>query len=137
MEILVQHFDEIVYGLQVAQIIVVHVHADAEIQTRIAAIHNFEVAKLFAEKTEYESLLISYPISKNTLSLSLTSPYLNEVCMLGIAYGHNSMHLLDQLLLLVIVEIHVPFGQARLTRSVLDQNKSNLPESGFNEWGCS
>lgn len=46
MEILVEHFDEIVNRLQVAQVVVVDVDADAEVETRIATVHDFEVAEL-------------------------------------------------------------------------------------------
>lgn len=36
------------------------------------------------------------------------------------------MHFLDQLLLLIIIKLHVPFGQSRLPRSVLDEDEADL-----------
>lgn len=46
MEILVQHLNKVMYGLQIAEIIVVDVHANAKVETRIASIHNFEITEL-------------------------------------------------------------------------------------------
>lgn len=52
--------------------------------------------------------------------------YLNEIRVLGITDRDHCMHLLDQLLLLVVVEVHVPLGQTSFSRSVLNENESNL-----------
>lgn len=46
--------------------------------------------------------------------------------MFGVAHRHQGMDLLNQLLLLVIVKVHVPFGKARLSSAILDQNEANL-----------
>ena len=46
--------------------------------------------------------------------------------MFGIANGDQGMHFFDQLLLLVIVKVHVPFGKTRFSRSILYENKPNL-----------
>ena len=43
---LVQHLDEIVYRLQVGQIVIVHIDTDAEVQSGVTSIDNFEVSKL-------------------------------------------------------------------------------------------
>ena len=51
---------------------------------------------------------------------------LDEVGVLGIAHGDDGVNLLDELLLLVVVELHVPLGQARLPRAVLDQDEADL-----------
>jgi len=46
MEVFVQHLHEVVDGLQIAQIVVVHVHADAEVEARIASVDDLEIAEL-------------------------------------------------------------------------------------------
>lgn len=53
-------------------------------------------------------------------------PYLHKVGVLGIPDSDHSMHLLDQLLLLVVIELHVPFGQSCLPCSVLDEDEADL-----------
>lgn len=50
--------------------------------------------------------------------------------MLGISDGDHGVHLLDQLLLLVIIELHVPLGQARLACPVLDEDEADLEQAG-------
>lgn len=93
VEIFVEDFNKVVDCFEVAQVIVVDVDADAEVEAGIATVHNFEVAELY------------------------------EVCVFGISDGDDGMHFLYQFLLLVIVKVHVPLGQPRLARSVLDQDK--------------
>lgn len=56
--------------------------------------------------------------------------------MFGIPHGDHGVNLLDKLLLLVIVKVHVPLGQTRLARSVLNQYEANL-SSGKNKGGVS
>ena len=46
--------------------------------------------------------------------------------MLGISDGNERMDFLDQFLLLIIVEVHVPFGKTSFSCSILNQNKPNL-----------
>lgn len=40
------------------------------------------------------------------------------------------MHFLNQLLLLIIIELHVPLGQARLACPVLDEDEADLRQAG-------
>ena len=46
MEVLVQHLDKVVYGLEVVQVVVAHVNADAEVEAGVAAVDDLEVAEL-------------------------------------------------------------------------------------------
>lgn len=46
MEVLVEDFDKVVDGLQVIQIVVGDIYADAEVQAGVSSINDFEVAKL-------------------------------------------------------------------------------------------
>lgn len=50
--------------------------------------------------------------------------------MLGISDGDHGVHLLDQLLFLVIIELHVPLGQACLACPVLDKDEADLEQAG-------
>lgn len=52
MEVFVQNFYKVMNGLQIAQVIVVDIHTDAEVETRIASIYNFEIAKLHDGRRE-------------------------------------------------------------------------------------
>ena len=52
--------------------------------------------------------------------------HLDEVGVLGVPDRHDGVHLLDQLLLLVVVEVHVPLGESRLPRAILDQDEPDL-----------
>lgn len=52
--------------------------------------------------------------------------YLDKICMFCIANRDHGVHLFNQLLLFIVVEIHVPFGQSRFARTILYQNKTNL-----------
>ena len=45
--------------------------------------------------------------------------------MLGVADRDQGVHFLDELLLLVIVEVHVPLGQSGLAGSVLNQDETD------------
>lgn len=46
VEVLIQHFDEVMYSFKVAQVVVIYVDADAEVEPRIAPVNDLEVAKL-------------------------------------------------------------------------------------------
>lgn len=52
MEVFVEYFYKVMNGLQIAQVIVVDIHTDAEVETRIASIYNFEIAKLHDGRRE-------------------------------------------------------------------------------------
>lgn len=54
------------------------------------------------------------------------APYLHEVGVLRVSHRDHGVHLLDELLLLVVIELHVPLGQARLASPVLDEDEANL-----------
>jgi len=101
VEILVEDLDEVVDGLQIRQVVVTHIHADAEVETSVAAVDDLEVAEL------------------------------DEVGVLGVADGHDGVDLLDQLLLLAVVEVVEPLGEACLARAVLDQDEADhRPRAG-------
>jgi hypothetical protein len=95
VEKLVENFDEIVDGFEVGQIIVANIHANAEIKSSITPINDFETAEF------------------------------DKVGVLGITDCDESVDLLDQLLLFVVIEVHVPFRKPRLASSVLYENKTN------------
>lgn len=46
VEVLVQHLDKVVYGLEVVQVVVAHVDTDAEVEAGVAAVDDLEVAEL-------------------------------------------------------------------------------------------
>lgn len=56
--------------------------------------------------------------------------HLHKVGVLGIPDGDHGVHLLDQLLLLIVIELHVPLGQACLARPVLDEDEADLKQAG-------
>lgn len=63
--------------------------------------------------------------------------HLHKVGVFGVAHRHYRMHLLNQLLLLVVIKVHVPFGQPRLARPVLDEDEPDLCRRGNPELrGC-
>lgn len=60
MEVFIEYFHKVMNGLQIAQVIVVNVYTDAEVETRIASIYNFEIAKLQGEREgEHEVEVVS------------------------------------------------------------------------------
>ena len=63
MEVLVEDLHEVVDGLQVDEVVVRDVHADAEVEPCVAAVHYLEVAEL------------------------------DEVGVFGVSYGHHSVYL--------------------------------------------
>lgn len=95
VEIFVEDLDEIVYGLQVAQVVVAHVHADAEIQTGVPSVDYFEISEF------------------------------HEIRVFGVPDRDDGVHLFDEFLFLVVVKVHVPFCQSRFARSVLYQYETN------------
>lgn len=54
------------------------------------------------------------------------SCHLHKVGVFGVSDSDHGVHLLDQLLFLVIIELHVPLGQASLACSVLDEDEADL-----------
>lgn len=50
VEVLVEHLDEVVYRLQVGQVIVVHVDTDAEVQASVSSVDDLKVAKLCGQE---------------------------------------------------------------------------------------
>ena len=95
VEILVENFDEVVDGLEIHEVVVAHVDADAKVESSVSSINDLEIPKL------------------------------DEVGVFGVSDGDARVDFLDQLLLFVVVEIHVPFGQTSLSRAVLNQDEPN------------
>lgn len=56
--------------------------------------------------------------------------HLYKVGVFGISDSDHSVHFLDQLLFLIIIKLHVPLGQARLARPVLDKDEADLGAAG-------
>ena len=52
--------------------------------------------------------------------------YLNEIGVFGIPNGHNCVNFFDQLLLLVVIKVHVPFGQTGFPCPILDEYEPDL-----------
>lgn len=130
MEVFIEYFHKVMNGLQIAQVIVVNVYTDAEVETRIASIYNFEIAKLQDEREgEHEVKLgsVSRLIPKGT------ERYLYKVGVLGVSHSDHCVHFLDQFLFFVVIKVHVPLGQASFACSVLYEYKSNL-ESKKLDW---
>lgn len=46
------HLYEVVDGLEIGQIVVVDVHADAEVEASIASVDDLEVPELWAERSQ-------------------------------------------------------------------------------------
>jgi len=93
VKIFVENFNKVVDGLQVVQVVIVDIHADAEVKTGIATIDNLEVSKF------------------------------DKVGVLSIPHRHNCMDFFDKFLLLLVVKVHVPLGQPGLARPVLDHDE--------------
>ena len=95
VEVFVEDFDEVVDRLEIHEIIVADVDADAEIESRVPPVDDLEVSKL------------------------------DEVGVFGVSDRDAGVDLLDQLLLFVVVEIHVPLGQTSLSRPILDEDEAD------------
>lgn len=65
-------------------------------------------------------------IENNVQKYLFKQSYLNEIGVLCITNGNDSVDFLDKLLFLVIIEIHVPLRQPSLTCTVLDQDEAYL-----------
>lgn len=124
VEVLIQHLNKVVDSLQIAEIVVVHVHAYAEVQTRVPSVDYLEVPEL---KT---SQAISITIPKVILFKGSGDTYLDKVSVFGVPNSNDSVYLLNELLFFIIIEIHVPFRQPSLTRTVLNQNEADLQRNG-------
>lgn len=48
----VTHFHEVMDGLEIGQIVVVDVHADAEVEASVASVDDLEVPELWAERSQ-------------------------------------------------------------------------------------
>jgi hypothetical protein len=46
------HFYEVVDGLEIGQIVVVDIHADAEVEASVASVDDLEVPELWAERSQ-------------------------------------------------------------------------------------
>ena len=86
-------------GFQIVEIVVHDVHANAKVEARVPAGDNFEVAEL---KNPQDFALFVYKLN------------LNKVGVLCVSHSHNRVNLLNQLLLLVVVKVHVPFCESGL-----------------------
>lgn len=119
MEVLVEHLHEVMDGLQVAQVVVVHVHADAKVQASVTTVDYLKVAELkTGRKWTLDKQAVGFCFSRNA--------YLDKVGVFCIPDRDQCVHLLDKLLLLVIIKVHVPLGQAGLSGTVLDQDETDL-----------
>ena len=54
--------------------------------------------------------------------------------MFCIPDGDDGVNLFNQLLLLIVLKVHVPLGEARLAGAILNQDKANLHNT--EEIGC-
>ena len=52
--------------------------------------------------------------------------YLHKVGMFGVSHSNDGMNFFNQLLLLIIIKVHVPFGQASFAGTILDKDEPNL-----------
>lgn len=95
VEVFIYHFYEVVYGLTIGQIVVVDVQADAEVEASVAPVDDLE------------------------------GPELHKVGVVGIPNVDHGVHFLNQLLLLIIIELHILLGQACLACPVLDEDESD------------
>jgi hypothetical protein len=49
--LLVENFDEIMYGFEIGEIVIVDIDTNAEVEAGITSIDNFEITKLECEET--------------------------------------------------------------------------------------
>lgn len=117
----VQHLDEQVDRLEVGQLIVVGIDADAEKETSISPIDDLVVAVLQSGRQR----IVGWTRSQ-WLSRCPPSPtHLDKVALiLLIPRGYKSMHLSLQPHLLIVVHRHIVLGQACLALPVLDEEPS-------------
>ena len=54
---------------------------------------------------------------------------LNKIGVFSVSHGHNCMYLFNQLLFLIVIEVHVPLCQAGFTGPVLYQDETNLSKN--------
>lgn len=71
VEVFIEHLHKVVDRLQIAQVVVVYVHADAEVQPRIPPVHNFEISEL--EMKNFGRWKTSKIMFKNTFLNNRTS----------------------------------------------------------------
>jgi len=95
VEVFVENLDEVVNGFEVEEVVIGDVHADAEVETSVSPVDDFEIPKL------------------------------HKVCMFGITHCDYGMNLLDKFLLLLVLKVYVPLGQPRLSRPVLNHDEFN------------
>ena len=75
-------------SFEIVEVVIVDIDADAKVESGVSSVDDLEVSKF------------------------------DKVRVFGISNGHNGVYLLDQLLLLLVVKVHVPFGQPkRMTKS--------------------
>jgi hypothetical protein len=90
VEVFVENFDKVVDGFQVIQVVIHDVDTNAEVETGVSSVDNLEISEF------------------------------NKIGVLGIAHCDHSMHLLNQLLLLVVVKVHIPLSKTGLASSILN-----------------
>ena len=54
------------------------------------------------------------------------STYLHKVGVFGIPYSDHCMNLFNQLLFLIVIKMHVPFGKTGFASPILNKYKANL-----------
>lgn len=113
MEIFIEYFDEIVYGFQISQVVVTDIDTNAKIQSSISSVNDLEIAELCN-------------INDKSNAKNLIRTHLYKVGMFGISDGDHSMDFFYQFLLLVVIEVHIPFSQPSLSSPILDKDKSDL-----------
>ena len=60
--------------------------------------------------------------------------YSDKVSVFGISDSDNGVNLFNQFLLLIVLKVHVPLGQARLTGAILNQDETNLHGKVRGRW---
>lgn len=150
------YLDEVVNGLQVSQVIVGHIHTNAEVEAGVPPVNDFEVSELQkkwngvgvsrAQAIQYYiDIRMQWHNHINILwcvwCVVIQNPpdnadqalYLYKVGVFGITDCHYSVNLFNKLLFLIIIKLHVPLGQSGLSCPILNEDKADLQRVGGRE----
>lgn len=133
---MVQDLHEQVDGLQVGQLVVSDVHAQAEVEARIPPVDDLVGLELrIRQQTPLKQAVLQQQTNTKERTLLLVATeeakpwpktaHLYEIGEFGVPCSYQAVHLIFQIAFLPIIKRHIVLCKSRLAGTILKQDKSD------------
>lgn len=110
-EIVIQDLDKQVYALQICQLIVCSIHAEAEEEASISPVDHFVALELCSTAKSASKIIRMTPCMLSKNSNSWQGLYLDKVGVLGVPGCYSSMNIIFHLSLSSVLQRYIILGK--------------------------